>query len=431
MIQIVIQYDGIKKYINSHNYIYIYCMNNNEIILYESIFFILQLLMINMYVILINNVLPKKLNLYDNLFFILLLTGIMAVWGYIFITFKNVTYENLIEKIKNNILWLSLTSVPVSILQLVSVVDTSINVVNLLSFCLSIPVNMTLNLLIIMFFLQKPDKTNILYKVSSTDKFIKRNNLAYTFALIVSTTLTGVLFTLSNNSKIGPIGLTITIVSTVINQMINIAFEYDNLRQMEKAKQTNPDNVEEINQTNDNTQVNVKQQKKDSDYALTYLYVIFFEFIYTLIIAFFLYFVVQFGYGENVDFTYYFDNLYIPFFISIFIAVYRIESYTYKKIVNSFGMLTNINNFIVITIINFLTPLFDKTIKNKPINYIGLIPLIISIVLYGVIDNKNKNNENSEQETPNSIQFNSIQFNPLQSKKYEQIENDTDNQHHS
>lgn len=102
--------------------------------------------------------------------------------------------------------------------------------------------------------------------------------------------------------------------------------------------------------------------------------------------------ITVFGYNDNPYYKYYLNNLYVPLFISIFVSIFRIEAYAYKQSIGThFGMLLNINSFIVIIIINFLTPLFDKTIHNQIINYCGLIPFIISIYFYYKIEHSNKN----------------------------------------
>jgi hypothetical protein len=322
--------------------------------LLEQIFYftcmISQTLILNIYMLIIDNFLNTKIQIIDIMVFLTLLMFFSSIFGYIFITFfsnSNIPHD-LMNMFNNNKFYLLLTSIPSSIFVLVGSIDTSVHILNLISLI----GNFIMYLILL---LVKPDKNN-----DNDNKYLY--NKYHSFALIISNALMGTFLILYNNSKTGPFGIIFSFISFGITQLINYFLQNEKLNE---------------------------QHGLDSLYSV-YLYATFFEFIYLLNITL----ITSFSIRDKLNWSLYGKNLYIPILFSFLLSVPRILTYYHKNkfLLNGQSIFTsvfNANSLITMYITVLITPLFDISIKNSTFTYTSIIPLILSLCLmYKILTGK-------------------------------------------
>ena len=178
------------------------------------------------------------------------------------------------------------------------------------------------------------------------------------FAQIISNIILGSMLSFSGTIKYGPIGVISSIVSVVLNQILNFLYE----------KNSKENNLQNKSVTNNYEEGFVA-------WGLGEVIYIFPIMIIGLII-------------EKVDWYFYIKNLYIPFFMSFLLAPYRMEAYGLKNYArDEYGVIANICSLVVTFISVFITPLFDNTTNNTSLTYYSVFPLITSIICNKLINN--------------------------------------------
>ena len=293
---------------------------------------------INVYMLIINNFLNKKLTIVDNLVFLFMMLFIYTIISYVYVSRKT---KNLYQTIKqkltntNNLKYFLIVSFPISFLSLIGIVDSSIGIINL--------IQIILNML-----------------VYYCTKILKKENINkfYVILLIISNIILGSMLSFSGTIKYGPIGVISSIVSVVLNQILNFLYE----------KNSKENNLQNKSVTNNYEEGFVA-------WGLGEVIYIFPIMIIGLII-------------EKVDWYFYIKNLYIPFFMSFLLAPYRMEAYGLKNYArDEYGVIANICSLVVTVISVFITPLFDNTTNNTSLTYYSVFPLITSIICNKLINN--------------------------------------------
>jgi hypothetical protein len=327
---------------------------NEPSLINKIIYFILLIsafLTLNIYLLVINNFLNINLEIIDIMVFLTILFFFSSLFGYIYISLiKNDNDINyLMDLFDENKLYVMFTSFPIAVLLLIGSFDTSLNLIN----SISIIGNFMMYLIILLVNKKNNKLTNV-----NDKKFL--DNKMWTILLVVMNILMGIFFTTFNNSKIGPIGILVSLLGLVVRQIINFTLQ------------------------------NIKPRvQNDYNYmCLAYLYNLFFGFIWL--------FSLTFIYGlfviDKFKWSLYGNSLWIPILFSIFVSALRLLSFGngHKFLLNSesvFGSVLNANGLLITCITVLITPLFDHTVINSVLTYCGIIPTVLSLyIMYDILN---------------------------------------------
>ncbi len=336
------------------NFIYnfdITTVQNSNKSIYKTIevyiYVVLKSLLTNIYMMIINNLGESiSYTFVDNIIFILMFRFFSTLNGFIYtsIKTKGKVIKDIKEGLSKNYKYYLITGLPVRILVLLGMIDTTIGSIT--------SIQLSLN---IIFYV-------IIHKIYNYDsnvqnKYLLPNNRLYVVCLILFNIVMGLMITFFNNSKYGVIGIIIAIFCTFFCQFINVTFENNEV------------------QKNDNI----------DEYIKAYISAPLMGFLYLFLITI----CVSLAMLDNVKMELYTKYMYIPFFMSMIIVPFEINSLGQKNKVDNYGMINNISIPIVTTLTVFITPLFDSSINNNYITYLGIIPCLLSIFVNIMIKNNN------------------------------------------